>query len=162
MDPMKYAPGTGGLINVEGYLVEADALRVAEAIKEYDPNIEILCLDPARAEGITEEPFIIAEKCKDGVLRPIFKVWELNDLVLLRIKLADGKNFNALKTIEQSEADFKAANERRYKEFREEAADKVKHIAGMKSKYSVTDSLTGEKITFYDDRPSTRTPAKGS
>jgi len=159
---MEYATGTGNFIMVDDYLVEKDALRIAEAIKEYDPNIEVLCLDPSRAEGVTEEPFIIAEKCKDGVLRPIFKVWELNDMVLLRIKLADGKNFNALKTIEQTEADYKAANERRYKEFREEAADKVKHIAGMKSKYTVEDSITGELITFYDDRPSTRTPVKGS
>lgn len=144
------------LISVDGMLVEADALSIAERLAEYDPNIVILCLDPARAESVTEEPFVIAERCRDGVLRPIFKCWELNEMVLTRVQLADGTKFNALDSIEKAEAKFRQENQRRYEERMEESRDIVKHIAGMKSSYSVRDSQTGELITFYDDRPSTR------
>jgi hypothetical protein len=131
-------------------------LHIAERIKEYDPNIEILCLDPARADSVTEEPFIIAERCKDGVLRTIFRCWELNEFVLTRIQLADGTRFNALESIEKTEEKVRQDNQRRYEEKMAESRDIVKHIAGMKSKYTVRDSNTGELITFYDDRPATR------
>ena len=145
------------LIDVDGNLVEADALHIAERIKEYDPNLEILCLDPARAESVTEEPFIIAEKCRDGVLRTVFRCWELNEFVLTRIQMADGTRFNALDTIEKNEEKIRQDNQRRYEEKMAESRDMVKHIAGMKSKYTIRDRQTGELITFYDDRPSTRT-----
>jgi hypothetical protein len=153
---MYYDPGTGDHVIVDGNIVERDALRVAEAITEYDPNLYILCVDLNKAEGLTEEPFILAEKCKDGVMRPIFKFWKLDDTILQRVQLADGQKFNGLKTLQEMEADVKRQNERRYEEWRGEAKDIVYHIAGMKSKYSVRDSNTGELITFFDDRPSTR------
>lgn len=152
-----YATGTGEYVVVDGMIVEKDALRVAEAIKDYDPNLEILCVDPNHAEGISEEPFVIAEKCSDGILRPIFRCWELNDFVLTRIRMSDSQNrITPIDTIEQWEKEVKKANKRRYEEFRAEAKDIVAHIAGMKSKYTVRDSNTGELITFYDDRPAER------
>lgn len=146
------------MVEIDGMLVAADALSIAERIKEYDPNLEVLCLDPARAESITEEPFIIAEHCKDGVLRPIFRCWELNELVLERIKLSDGQRTSALQTIEDFEANQKKIANQRYRDLQAESADVVHHVlANRKSKYTVTDSRTGELITFFDDRPSTRT-----
>jgi hypothetical protein len=146
----------GEFVDVDGMQVEADALRVAEAIKEYDPNLEILCVDPARAEGLSEAPFVIAEHCKDGVLRPVFQCWALDNTVLERIKLADGKNFDLNTTIEQAKLALAKDRNRRYEDVREEAKDVVAHIAGMKSRYTVRDSRTGELVTYYDDRPSTR------
>ena len=107
-----YDPGTGSHVLVDGMIVERDALRVAEAIKDYDPNLEVLCTTDA--EDISEEPFVIAEKGKDGILRPVLRAWELNDLVLERIKLADNQRFSTLKTVEESEAAFKKANAQRY------------------------------------------------
>ena len=151
---MHYDPGTGDHILVDGNIVERDALRVAEAINDYDPNLVVLCLE--HSDDITEEPFILAERCRDGIMRPIFRFWKLDDTVLQRAQLADGHKFSALKTVEESEAAFKRSNQQRYQEWRAEAKDVVKHIAGMKSKYTVRDSNTGELITFYDDRPSTR------
>jgi hypothetical protein len=151
-----YDPGTGNHVIVDGMIVERDALRIAEAIKSYDENLEVLCVDPAHAEGISEEPFVIAEKGGDGILRPVLRAWELNDLVLERIKLADNQRLSVLKTVEESEAAFKKSNLQRYTEWREEAKDVVKHIAGMKSRYTVRDSKTGDLLTFYDDRPATR------
>lgn len=151
-----YDTGTGNFINVDGMLVERDALRVAEAINDYDPNLVVLCLDPDHVEGVSEEPFVIAERCKDGILRPVLRAWVLNDLVLERIRAADGNKFNQLKVLEGMEQTEKATDAQRYQEFREHAKDVVYHIAGMRSKYTVKDSNTNELITFYDDRPATR------
>jgi len=146
----------GEFVDVNGMKVEADALRVAEAIKAYDPNLEVLCVDPSRAEGVSEAPFVIAEYCKDGILRPVFQCWALDNSVLERIKLADGNKIDLNTRIEDARKIIYNERDRRYQEKREESKDIVKHIAGMKSKYSVRDSNTGELVTFYDDRPATR------
>ncbi|MBA2350103.1 MAG: hypothetical protein H0V81_17650 [Solirubrobacterales bacterium] len=138
-------------------LVERDALRIAEALNEYDESLVVLCVDPDHVEGISEEPFVVAEKCKDGILRPVLRAWKLDESILTRIHLADGQRHNTLKILEGMEADTKKENDQRYQEKREESKDIVLHIAGMKSKYTVRDSQTDELITFYDDRPSTRT-----
>jgi len=148
-----YDPGTGTHVIVDGMIVERDALRVAEAIKDYDENLEILCVDPNHVDGISEEPFVIAEKGADGILRPVLRAWELNDLVLQRIIAADR---TTLQTLEQLEASQKLESQRRYNDIREETQDIVRHIAGMRSRYSVRDSRTGDLLTFYDDRPAER------
>ncbi len=140
---------------VDGCIVERDALRIAEAIKAYDPNLELLCLN--RVEAIDEAPFVIAEHCKDGVLRPVFSAWKLDDTVLHRIVAADGQKANQLAVIEQGELKIKKERERRYKEEMHQAHDVAAHvIANKKSKYTVRDSNTGDLLTFYDDRPTTR------
>jgi hypothetical protein len=84
---------------VDGLAVERDALRVAEAIKDYDPNLEVLCVEDHMA-GISEEPFVIAEKGADGVLRPVLRAWELNDQVLQRIIAADKVTLKSLENLE--------------------------------------------------------------
>ena len=84
-----YDPGTGAHVMVDGMIVERDALRVAEAIRDYDENLVVLCLQ--QAEGLSDEPFVVAERGPDGVLRPIFRCWQLDDNVLQRIYLADNK-----------------------------------------------------------------------
>ena len=150
-----YDPGTGKHVMVDGMIVERDALRVAEAIKDYDPNLEILCVDPEKAD-ISDEPFVIAERGKDGVLRPVLRAWVLNDLVLQRIIAADGHKHNGMQTLLDLEAAEKKKNQARYAEIGEERRDVIKHIAGIRHKYTVRDSLTGDLLTFYDDRPATR------
>ena len=52
-------------INVDGNLVEADALRVAEAVRDYDENLCIICIDPNTSD-INDAPFIVAQRCPDG------------------------------------------------------------------------------------------------
>jgi len=148
-----YDPGTGSHVIVDGMIVERDALRIAEAIKDFDENLEILCVDPNHVEGISEEPFVVAEKGADGILRPILRAWALDDLLLQRVIAASQ---TTLQTLEQMEANVKLENRKRYNDIREENQDIVRHIAGMRSRYSVRDSRTGDLLTFYDDRPATR------
>lgn len=151
-----YDPGTGNYLVVNGHIVERDALRVAEAIHDYDENLHILCLNPERAEGITDEPFIVAEKGKDGVLRPVLRAWKLDDEILSRLYNSDTHKHDVLNALESAEKSQRREQQQRYDEWREEAKDIVKHIAGMKSRYTVKDSVTGDLLTFYDDRPTER------
>src|SRR5688572_6716021 len=144
------------MVEVEGMLVERDALRIAEAIQDYDENLVLLCLDPAKDHELSEEPFIVAEKCPDGILRPVLRAWQLDDMILMRIKSADCQRVNPLDTIEQITQRIKKENQRRYEEWRAEAKDIAVHVAGMKSSYTVRDSRTGDLLTFYDDRPPKR------
>lgn len=151
---LQTSPGT--MVNVDGMMVELDALRIAEAIKEYDPNLEILCVDPSIATDVSEAPFVIAEHCKDGILRPIFSCWSLDGTVLERIRGADSNKVSLTATMDKVKADLQLQRTRRYEETRLEQKDIVEHIAGMKSKYTVRDPRTGELLTFFDDRPAER------
>lgn len=151
-----YDPGTGTHVMVDGMIVERDALRVAEAIRDYDDNLVVLCIDPSVATGISEEPFVIAERGPDGVLRPVLRAWQLDDTVLHRIYLADNKRINTFQTLLDMEKQQRARYQYEWEQFRGDAKDKIAHIAGMKSQYSIPDEKTGEKVTFYDDRPAER------
>jgi hypothetical protein len=151
-----YDPGTGDHLIVDGNIVERDALRIAEAIKDYDQNLELLCLNPERATGITDEPFVIAERGKDGVLRPVLRAWVLDEQILQRLYNSDTQRLDVFNALVSMEEQRRRASQQRYQEQREEAKDVVKHIAGMKSRYTVRDSITGDMLTFYDDRPAER------
>ena len=151
-----YDPGNGNFLVVDGNIVERDALRVAEAIRDYDENLTLLCLNPERAEDITDEPFIVAEKGKDGVLRPVLRAWKLDDEILRRLYNSDTVRNDVFNALESAEETQRKRTAQRYQEWREEAQDIVQHIAGMRSRYSVRDSNTGDLITFYDDRPAER------
>jgi len=154
---MYYDPGTGQHVLIDGMVVERDALRVVEAINDYDPNLYVLCVDPQRAEGISEEPFVVVEKCSDGTCRPVMRAWTLDDTLLERIRLSDTHRGNILQTLadmEKKEADKK---QERYKDRLGEASDISASIMRMKgSNYSVRDPRTGELITFFDDKPAKR------
>jgi hypothetical protein len=151
-----YDPGTGDHLVVDGQIVERDALRIAEAIRDYDDSLVLLCLNPERAEGISDEPFVVAERGKDGVLRPVMRAWVLDDQILQRIYNSDTHRHDVLHALETLERNERRNSEQRYQEKREEMKDVVAHIAGMKSRYTVRDSNTGDLITFYDDRPAER------
>lgn len=143
-------------INVDGHLVEAKALYLVEKIKDYDPNIEVLCLDPARADNPFEEPFQICERVGDKVLK-IFGCWELNDSVLERIINADSKRFDVEAQITEHNAKIRSAEARRYQEKRDAKKDiiaaAISAFESEKSSFSFTRDDDGAKVTLYDDRP---------
>lgn len=152
---MKFNTGPE-MVDVDGAIVEKDALRIAEAIKAYDPNLELLCLDPARADGVSDEPFVLVEKCKDGQMRKIKSYWQLDDRILADVEAADCQRHDLIAVINGRNERVHRERDRRYQELKEERMEIVQHIAGMKSSTVTTDPLTGEKIKFYDDRPAIR------
>jgi hypothetical protein len=150
---MKLDVNTPELIEVDGHLVERDALKIAEALKRYDENLEILCIDPSAGPNINEAPFLICERCSDGQLRRVFEAWQLDDRILQRVYSADQRRFDTLEQINRTNAEVERANLRRYQEQREESKDLVAHIAASrKSDYSFKDR-NGEHVTIREDLP---------
>lgn len=149
-------PGYGDFVMVDGNIVERQMLYLVEKIKDFDPNLEVVCLDPDRADNPFEEPFLICERVGDQLFK-IFGVWELNDSILERIYLADTKKFDIQGKIDAHNNAIRKENERRYKEVRDAKKDIVASaIAAMesnKSSFSFERPEDGAKVTLYDDRP---------
>lgn len=138
-------------INVDGNLVEKDALRVAEAVNDYDPNLFIVCVDPHTA-AINDAPFMVCEKGNDGVMRRIFEVWELNSTVLERIEAADTTRHDVQARIEHINAEVRGEWTERYKERKGVFGDLM--LSGLKNKkssFSYRHPDTGELKTIYED-----------
>lgn len=152
------------LVDVNGQLVERDALRVAEAIHAYDENLRLICLDPARAEGISDAPFIIVAKYRDrDEWYPVLRAWKLDDEVLVRLQAADSQRTDVLGNIMNSEQNYKLNNQKRYNEVRDLMKEQAKAVIGhTKTKYVLRDEVTGDYITFRDDAPAVRGNPNGS
>jgi len=143
-------------INVDGHMVERDALLVAEAINDYDPSLRVICLDPNTA-GINDAPFIIAQMCPDGVLRRIFEVWQLDNSVLARIEAADTTRHDVQAKIDWINAEARKASKKRYEE--KMAINKDIALSVLKTKkssFTYKDKETGELVTIHDNKPSER------
>lgn len=141
------------LIEIDGHLVEKDALRIVEQIKRYDENLEVVCVDPMSGPDINEAPFLVCEKCPDGKLRRIFEAWTLDERVLQRIYSADQRRFDTLEQINRTNEEVDRAARRRYQDQRDERKDLVAHIAaGRGSEYSFVNEQ-GEHVTIRDDLP---------
>lgn len=149
-------PGYGEFVVVDGNIVERKMLYLVEKIKDYDPNLEVVCLDPDRADNPFEEPFLICERRGDQLLK-IFGVWELNDSVLERIYLADSKRTDVLASIDKRNREVKAESDRRYREKREANQDivatAIKAFNSEANSFSFTRPEDDAKVTLYDDRP---------
>lgn len=161
--PMMMQAGTKGLVNVEGFICTREFYDFVAAMKDYDDNLELACLNPDMAE-LGDEPFVILERCTDGNLRKVFGVWEINESVLDRIRMCDGNRHDILAMIDKENAARERETLRRYKDRSEENKAIVESaIRNMgereKSKYTFTDKDTGEKVTIHADKPSER---KGS
>lgn len=143
-------------VNVDGHIVERDALLVAEAINEYDPTLKVICLPPEKA-GINDAPFIIAQECPDGVLRRIFEVWHLDNSVLARIEAADTTRHDVQARIDWINAEVNRASKKRYEEKNiEKRLIGASILKTNKSKFTYKDPSTSELVTIYPDRPSER------
>ena len=149
-------PGHGDFIAVDGQIVEKKTLYLVEKIKEINPNLEVVCLDPDWADNPFEEPFMVCERVGDQLYK-IFGCWELNDSVIERIHLADTRKFDVQGIIEETNRKVREETERRYLEKREAkkelVASAVSALESNKSSYSFTRDEDGAKVTLYDDRP---------
>ena len=160
---MKVNFGTD-LVEVDGCLVERDALRVAEAINAYDENLKLLCLDPSRAEGVSDAPFVVVAKyCDRDEYYPVLRAWKLDDELLVRLQAADMQRTDVLGSIMSSEENYRKNNQKRYEETRELMKEQTAAVVGTRqSRYVLRDDNTGEYITFWDDRPAERGKPGGS
>lgn len=147
-----FDPGHGEYVMVDGQVVERDALHIAERIKEYDENLEVICIDPAHSD-LNDAPFIICERRPDGSLNRIFECWTLDNTVLERIALADQYKFDASARLESLQSIQNKLKADRYKDKQEEMADILASaIKNRTSTFKVHNS-EGELVKIHEDRP---------
>lgn len=150
-----FDPGTGEHVVVDGSIVERDALHIAERIKEYDPNLELLCLNDPMS-NFRDAPFVVCERRPDGTLHRVFEAWELDERILERIFNADSERFDPLAHVETLEKKRKRELDARYKETIAENNDILLHaILSRTSSYTVKNTKD-ELVRIHEDKPPTR------
>jgi len=138
-----------GFVQVDDYVVEKDVLHIIERIRDYDPNLDVLFLNPDRA-GLFDAPWVVIEHCPDGMTRKVFEVWELNDSVIERLVMADTKRVDVLANLDKAVAQAKTENNRRFEERRLESQDKLAHLlANPRTTYTLPNN-DGEILTIDD------------
>ena len=151
---MYFDPGTGDFVVVDGQIVERDALHIAEKIKEYDENLEILCLDPDRMDNINEAPFVICCRRPDGTLYRIFEAWKLDDTVVERVACADNHRFSLNDRYESLKAMEEKLKQDRYKDKMLENADIVAAAVRNRTSSFKFRNDEGDLVTIHEDKPS--------
>ncbi len=147
-----FDPGNGKFIIVDGNIVERDAHNIAVKIKEYDEDLELICLDPD-SESVTfaSAPFLVIRRTADGTYERVLEAWELDDRIIERIWAADGTKNNVL--------DKLVAMERANKKKEEDAWNEkkwAKHelfagaMANPKSSFTFKNEA-GEVVKISDD-----------
>lgn len=137
------------IVMVQGIPVERDALHVAEAINEYDPNLRLQFVPESAAFG--DPPFRVLERCRDGVERVAMYAWKLDGEILERIMAADCASRDLDDIITKKNRKAKDEVNRRYRELQAEANEiSAAVLRSDKSKYTVRDPLSGELKTFTE------------
>lgn len=135
------------IVMVRGVAVERDALRIAEAINEYDENLRLQFVPESASVG--DAPFRVIERCRDGVERVAMYAWKLDGELLERIRAADCAARDLDDIITRKNREAKDRLNRRYRDAMDEANDIAKSALNSdKSKYTVRDPLDGQLKTF--------------
>jgi hypothetical protein len=152
-----YDPGTGDYLVVDGMIVERDALAIAERLKEYDPNLELMCLDSdMNFHDLSDAPFVVCCRRPDGSLYKIFEAWSLDERVIERVAMADGSRTNLLDKLASLEQAKQKEVQDRYQEKHLENTDKFTHaLRSPKHTYTLHNSEE-ELVRIHSDKPSTR------
>jgi hypothetical protein len=144
-----------GYVNVEGLIVNKRMYSIMEKVKEYDEKLEVVYVDPARAD-FGDAPYLICERCPDGLLRKVFEVWDFNESVLERIYNADNRKVDVLARLDKNNDKIRMNEKCRYEEERAEAADLFKYlIKNPKTTYTLPNS-EGDIITVDDQHGVTK------
>lgn len=138
-----------GFVQVDDYVIEKKVLDIVDRIRDYDPNLDVLYLNPDRME-MFDAPWVIVEHCKDGQIRKVFDVWDLNDSVFDRLVACDTMRGDVLTNIDAFNTKLRQAEQRRYDDKRNEASDKFAHLlAHPKTTYTLP-ADDGEILTIDD------------
>lgn len=143
----------------EGVYVERDVLNIAEKVYEYDSNLKIKACNPSLAD-FDSAPYILVEKCKDGVERIVFNIWDLNETVLERLYASDTQKNNILVDLDGNNLIVREQQNQRFKEAIGESHDVLTSmLKSNKHKWTYKDSVTGNLVTFDDREKVTKVEA---
>lgn len=145
-----------------GVLVERDAYEIAKRIKEYDPDLELICLDPSDPNvKVTSSPFMVVWRNPHGVYEKVLEAWELDARILERLWAADQQKTDQLHTLEQWENQLRKKNESRYRE-EMDANHELLEAAVRNTKSSFSFHKDGDLVKINDVGPVTRNNMKKS
>lgn len=119
-----------------GSFVSAQHQRIAEILKDYNPELSLMWIPPANRGAGDTKPYVVVHKQSDGNTYPVFYLdeSELDHRVLARIFAADMKrnNANPLADLEAAEAAQKILEAKEYEDAKAEKFDFAEHV--LKSK----------------------------
>jgi hypothetical protein len=153
---------SGGLNTIQDLIqtapntvMEKGVFSIVEWVREYGDyygQIDVAYLDPEKSGGLTDAPYIIFERCRDGIPRLVFSVWSLDDSIKERIIAADmTKGVDIGKLVEEHNAKRREEIEAAGKEMLAEAGDVVAH-ALSNPKTSYTFPNTDGDVVKLDDQ----------
>lgn len=152
---------TGGLNTIQDLIqvapnvvMERDVLSIVEEIRNFGDfygQIDVAYLDPETSGGLTDAPYIIFERCRDGKARLVFSVWQLDSSVMDRIRAADTTVFDIGELVEKHNAKRREEIEKAGKERLAEAGDIYAH-ALRNPKTSYTFENTDGEVVKLDDQ----------
>lgn len=135
-------------------LVEDDALRIAQAVKDYDEDLDIICLDPSLpGVSINSAPFILVCRMPDGTYQKVFDAWQLDERILERLWAADNQRFDQLATIDRINSGVKMDKEHRYREKMDDNGElAVAILKSQKSSYTFQNEK-GDEVKINERGP---------
>lgn len=139
-------------ILVDGNIVEKRAHAIVQKIKEYDEDLDVLCLDPTHPDvTFADAPFVVVRRTPQGTLERVFEAWELDDRILERLWLSDAQKNNQLEILARMEE--KKKREEDYAKSQKMGANHELFAAAMstpKSSFSFRNE-EGDLVTIKDD-----------
>jgi len=136
-----------------GVVVERDVLAIVEWIRNYDPDLDVVYLDPNRFDlSVDDPPYKVIERCPDGLTRVVFSCWTLDERVKERIIAADTWITDVQGRLEANNQGVRDSQQEAFKDSMAEAHDQVVHLLkNPKTSYTLTNS-DGELVTIEDDK----------
>jgi len=140
--------------------VEKGVLEVIDWIRDYDPNLDVMYLNPDRLDTSPfDAPWIIVEHCFDGKTRLVFSCWDMNESVKQRIIAADMSLRDLNAAIEKNNQAVREALKKSSQEKMAEAGDILTHAMKAPTTYTFHNH-EGELIKLEDDKGVVRRDGK--
>ena len=139
-------------IQLGNVLVEKDAMGIAQAIKDYDPDLDLICLDPNSA-AFTSAPFMVVWRSPQGHYEKVLEAWELDRRILERLYVADQHKTDTLATIEQWEERNRKLSQSRYEEKLGDNNQLLEAAITNKKSSFTFDNEQGDRVKINDVGP---------
>lgn len=132
-----------------GGVVDENQARIAEIIKDYDPELELAWIPPdKRVPG--DQPFAVIHRPMGKPSYIAFYADQCDERIIERIFIGDVKRHGGtiLDEVDAKNAAVKAIAMKKQMDLMEDAADEAKHVlASPLSKYR------SKGVDYFDDRP---------
>lgn len=117
---------SGFVVSESGRMLDAEVVRIAEVINEYDEHLRLTWIEPENRGPEDTHPYMVVfDNPATGLTEPVFslKETELDHRVIARLWGSDNRNGNVLDRIEAEENARKALELKRQMEEQAERAE---------------------------------------